>query len=234
MPNGWVAVNTSQRRGGSPDVKATYLQAIRRIGFIPLVISPLDSHDETLRKLQFSVGLILIGGPDIPTEFYGGKGHPTISDQDPRKVDRDFFLISTCARLNLPILGICAGMQLLGCYFGGTMLAHIPEAGRLCHQITGRHQLQKVTDRFRDQTRIKTWWVNSRHHQCLDSPGELRVEAESIDGLIEAVSHPKYPIWGVQWHPEDMIDEPQSRNLFLAMTTAYGSRPCLRRSVQVV
>ena len=230
----WIAVNTSQRRGEKAEVKQTYLDAIRYLGHTPLILHPKESYNTVIQKLNCCRGLILIGGPDIPAEFYGGRSHPTIRDQEPQKVDRDFFLIRTCIRMSVPILGICAGMQLLGCYFGGTMFPHIPEAGRETHQLTGRHGLVKISNALRSMVGLETWEVNSRHHQCLATPGELRVEAESPDGFIEAVSHPRYPIWGVQWHPEDMIQEQHSYGLFCSMLNGYGTVKCRRPSALIV
>ena len=138
-------------------------------------------------------------------------------------MDGDFCLLSMAERESLPVLGICAGMQTIACFFGGSMLAHVPEAGSsLEHQsATARHGLNKVTVRFKDMLKTSNIEVNSRHHQAVYSPGSLLVEAESPDGFIEAVRHSSLPIVGVQWHPEDIIGEAPMENLFRSFLGGY-------------
>jgi len=219
-----VAINTSQGLGREAATKDSYLEALNRMGCEAVQIFPEDSDEVIVQKTFGCAGVILTGGPDIPSEFYGGRLHPTNKYQEPHKVDQDFRLIHHSIEEGLPVLGICAGMQTLACYFGGSLLPHIPEAGLPTQHSSqeGRHRLQNVTDRLANLLVTTDPLVNTRHHQCVYNPGELDVDALSSDGIIEAVSHRELPIIGVQWHPEDLIAESAAAfNLLWSLMRGY-------------
>lgn len=208
-----IAVNTSQGVGAVPKTRETYIRALYKSGYDPVIVGP----DDDLSLLHDIKGVILIGGPDIPPEFYGGRCHHTISPQEAHKIDQDYRLIHLSVKRQIPLLGICAGMQTLGCYFGGKMFPHMPEGGgHIQHQRSdgGRHGLKGVSNKLAQVLGTNDPSVNTRHHQCVSHPGELQIDAYSPDGYIEAISHRKHPILGVQWHPEDLVDERPYRRLF--------------------
>jgi len=219
-----VAINTSQGVGGEPKTKINYFHALWRMGIETVQVFPDDSIATIQRKTHGVKGLILIGGPDIPPEFYGGRCHSTIKPQDSMKIDRDFRLIHFAISNNIPVLGICAGMQTLACFFGGSLFPHMPDGGpTIEHQTkTGRHRLMQVQDRLAGILHTGDPIVNTRHHQCVSHPGSLKVGALSTDGFIEAIYHKSMPIVGVQWHPEDLILESDpSAHLFSSLMRSF-------------
>lgn len=219
----FVAVNTNLK-GLSYHTKESYFRALSYVGATPIQINPFWGYNRIDRVLSGCQGLLLIGGPDVPPEFYGGRCHSSIKNPEHwRKVQTDFEMLSIAEKRRIPVLGICAGHQTLGAYFGGKLFQHIPEAGSsIAHQTAqGRHQAV-VWGRTADCLLGNVQSVNSRHHQAIESPGELIVEGVcETDGIVEAVRHPKLPIMGVQWHPEDLINEENSHYLFRSFLRGY-------------
>ncbi len=150
-------------------------------------------------------GLILCGGGDIHPKYYGEEINGS-REIDISRDEAEFKLMEAFVSTGKPILGICRGHQVLNVYFGGSIYQHLDTAdshfsanGDLAHSV------------FAASSSILTalYWnsfsVNSSHHQGIAKLGEgLRITAESDDGVVEAVEHTVYPIWGVQWHPERM------------------------------
>lgn len=218
-----VAINQSQGRGKAASLKDSYINYLWSFGLEPLVLHPSESEGSLLGKLRRSAGLLLIGGPDVPAEFYGGRCHQTIRPQEVGKVQTDFLALHCAVALNKPVLGICAGMQTLAVYFGGTLMPHIPEAGSVIeHQSTIARHPVNLSPGGERLFRSQRFEVNSRHHQCVEYPGpELSVMAEADDGIIEAVAHRNLPVVGVQWHPEDLMPSFSSRRLMYSFVRGY-------------
>jgi putative glutamine amidotransferase len=141
-------------------------------------------------------------------------------------------LLESALNKNLPILGICNGMQLINVFFGGTLMQHIPDSvkttinheqpepksvpshavnltpGTLCYDLCdGEPQI----------------WVNSTHHQAVEKIGEsLIVSGTAPDGIIEAIEAPNYNfVVGVEWHAEH-LNTKLDKNLFARLITAAG------------
>lgn len=161
-------------------------------------------------------GLILPGGGDITPAFWGEKNRGS------RNIDTEldilqFQALELCLRHNLPVLGICKGMQLINIAFGGTILQDMP----LSHLHIATNDLYHDTDispgSFLYTLYGDTARVNSAHHQCIDKLGtNLSVIQKScMDGCCEAICHKTLPILGLQWHPE---------RLDAGQTTLNGAR----------
>lgn len=165
-------------------------------------------------------GLVLTGGSDVDPVRYG---HPELEDRcddiDRERDAREFRMLEIADELELPVLGICRGLQVLNVHKGGTLIAHLPEtmpeatihqkedgADRLhpVEVMSGTLLLKAAGDTAGD--------VNSAHHQAVDALGEgLMIAARSAEGVIEAVElagkmGAPY-LLGVQWHPERMEDQ---------------------------
>lgn len=177
-----------------------YIRSIVKAGGIPVMVH-FDGMGYTLPKVD---GLILSGGGDISPLFFSRK--PTEKTGE-IQLERDIFelsLIEQC--MELPILGICRGMQVLNTAYDGTLLDHI-EGHEL--RLSERHDVV-IDEKSRLYSMIsrKIYPVNSMHHQSVDRVGVgLNISAVSEDGTIEAVEHPERPHFGVQWHPEKMGDK---------------------------
>jgi putative glutamine amidotransferase len=192
-----------------------YYEAIEQSGGIPVLLPPMQSADigEIISKLD---GLLLIGGDDYPPSLYGEKPEPKTSVMLPQRSDFDIALVKAALAIpKLPILGVCAGCQVLNIGSGGTLIQDIPShhpESKIVHggpydAKVGPHR-HKVT--FEKDTLLSKIYadtplsVPTSHHQCVGKVGQdLHVAAKSEDGLTEAVEKggDRFVV-GVQWHPE--------------------------------
>ena len=205
-----------------------YIDAVDRAGGRPMPIPPLEGG--ALAEIMGSAdGVVLTGGSDVDPCLYGCELHPKTEVLPTRKGSSDMEIARLALDADIPILGICMGIQLLNVVAGGTLVQDVPSArpGGLTHPSTGGvgalHKVRVVAgtmlERIVGAGEIE---VNSRHHQAIDRLGEgLVTSAEAPDGLIEAVEMPgRRFVLAVQWHPEDMTDRPEHLALFTALVAA--------------
>lgn len=197
-------------------IQANYFDVILKSGGIPVLIPPMPAADMT-ELLQRLNGLMFIGGQDYCPSFYGEKTtSSTVELADDERMDFDNKLLrEAVGNTHLPVLGICAGCQLLNIGLGGTLVQDIPEAhpeSKVQHSTQdgwtkGWH---KHTVRILPDTKlsriygVKSIAVPTSHHQSVKALGRgLIVSARAEDEVIEAVELESRPfVIGVQWHPE--------------------------------
>jgi len=193
---------------------APYVTAVNQAGGLALMIAPdpalAGDPDALLDRLD---GLIVSGGVDVDPASYGAEPHPETKGCTP---DRDAFeiaLIRRATQRDMPVLGICRGMQVLNVSFGGTLLQHLPET-------FGHHDHRRVPGNFDEadhDVRLAPdslaaaaagellHTTKSHHHQGVDAIGDGLVVTgtSTIDDLPEAIELPQRAfVLGVQWHPE--------------------------------
>lgn len=187
-----------------------YADAVQTAGGLALILPHGDDVDAVLDGLD---GLVLSGGGDLDPRSYGEQ---PASVKDARlEADRwEIALARGAADRELPVLGICRGMQVLAVAHGGRLAPDIagrdghPEMADLTSDeiLSTRHAVSivptSVLCRIYGTT---TRAVNTIHHQAVSDPGDLDVSASAADGLIEAVEG-RGAGWlvGVQWHPEKL------------------------------
>ncbi|HEX3979368.1 MAG TPA: gamma-glutamyl-gamma-aminobutyrate hydrolase family protein [Solirubrobacteraceae bacterium] len=193
---------------------AGYVTEVRRAGGLALLVAPeadlVSEPDELLHRLD---GLIVSGGVDVDPASYGAAPHPETKGCTP---DRDAFeiaLIRRASELDMPVLGICRGMQVLNVAFGGTLIQHLPETfGHEDHRrVPGNfdeadHDVRLLPESLAAAAAGELLHTTkSHHHQGVEDVGEgLIVTGTSvIDELVEAIELPERRfVLGVQWHPE--------------------------------
>jgi len=215
---------------------AVYHEAVQRGGGLALTIAPdprfLDEPDEVLDLVD---GLLLTGGTDVDPASYGAVREPTVPVTTPDRDAYELVLARRALERDLPVLGICRGMQVLNVACGGTLIQHLPDVlGTDEHRRTlGRwegneHDVEleagSAAARLAGETVHRTF---SHHHQAVDRLGEgLVVTGRApFDGLTEAIELPDRRLAvGVQWHPE--VD-PDSRVVpaFVAEVAALRGTP---------
>ncbi|MGA0163487.1 MAG: gamma-glutamyl-gamma-aminobutyrate hydrolase family protein [Bdellovibrionota bacterium] len=173
---------------------------------------------ERIESLELD-GLILPGSPlDVDPQLYGEEKKYSEVKINQRRQELDWQIIEQALALDMPILGICFGMQILNVFFGGSLYQHIPadlpspiehEQKISKYQPSHEVHLEKEGLLFHEFNN-KSLQVNSTHHQGVKKLGKnLRLEAKAHDGLIEAFSHEtKKFVLGVEWHPERLQDDP--------------------------
>jgi putative glutamine amidotransferase len=192
----------------------SYVQAAQDAGALVLMLPPdrllLEDPGEALELLD---GLVLAGGADIDPGSYGEEAHPETLDTVPERDRFEMALVRAAIERDLPVLGICRGMQLINVAYGGTLIQHLPERfGHHEHlRVAGTfdgadHDVEleegSLAARAAGETSHAT---KSHHHQGIDRLGEgLRISGcSAMDGLPEAIEMPgKRFVLGVQWHPE--------------------------------
>ncbi|HUL45000.1 MAG TPA: gamma-glutamyl-gamma-aminobutyrate hydrolase family protein [Bacteroidota bacterium] len=176
----------------------------------------LSYEQKNAHALRGCGGLLLTGGHDVDPALYGGKsGNPVVKDVDRRRDDFELGILRDALDLNLPLLAICRGMQLVNVHFGGTLIPDLEGAGYRSHKSTTDASEYEHEVNILDGSHLHRLvgflggTVNSSHHQAVDRAGEgLAVSARSVDGVIESLernSGGKFLLL-VQWHPERMHD----------------------------
>jgi putative glutamine amidotransferase len=210
-----------------------YSQAILHAGGAPVII-PAAQDRRSLRAVLDSVqGIILSGGPDIHPRRYGEEPLAGLGEVDEALDQMELATANLALEKNLPLLGICRGIQVLNVALGGTLYQDIPSQvpESICHTPKTDKAVNTHTVRIEPGSRLhkiigkRELWVNGKHHQAVKDPAPgLVVTARARDGGIEAVEQPakRYAI-GVQWHPEGTWrNDPWSKKLFLSFVRAAG------------
>ena len=194
-------------------VRDRYYKQIISAGGVPVIIPPIADTAiiaDTLNKVD---GILLTGGGDYNPLWCGEEPSPKLHNINRERDAAELILTRLAYNKQIPILGICRGIQTLAMALGG----HV--AQDICSQATIKHSQDAareeathsvvieegsiLDDIFRDRT-SPVIHVNSFHHQAVDNPGALfRATAHSKDGIIEAIESTEYKnVMGVQWHPE--------------------------------
>jgi putative glutamine amidotransferase len=171
-------------------------------------------------------GLLLLGGVDIDPAFYGGSDHDAIVRTEPARDHMELALLQRTQKENLPIMGICRGMQMINLTYGGTLLPHIGDLDLEMPHTKSLLPMKwiKVLHDTKLYTILKNpnVKVNALHHQAVEILGEgLQKAAYDHNGIIQAIEHKHAPfVLGVQWHPEFMPYMWHTHKLFNAFVKA--------------
>jgi putative glutamine amidotransferase len=194
-------------------VAGTYLDRVRRAGGLPLLLAPEPLGEADVEALIARVdGLLLIGGVDLDPASYGAAATARTEATDPLRDEFELALVRASFARDVPVLGICRGLQIMNAATGGTLHQHLTDAGFAEHRaLPGSlgeptmHALAVEPGSLPEAAAPVPGMVNSHHHQGIDRLGDgARVVARSLpDGLVEAVRWPaQRHALGVQWHPE--------------------------------
>ncbi len=209
--------------------QTAYTDAVRFAGGIPVLLTPGELYTEQL--ITFLDGLILSGGGDIEPHLYRGNMHPMVYNVDEERDVFELKLSKLALTLELPMLGICRGLQVLNVATGGDLVTHVPDrfGTDILHRLEDprrptKHAVQVVAQsRLAQAMGATTIHVPSWHHQSVQAvPHGWQIVAYAPDGVIEAIEHEHHP-WAiaVQWHPEmSADDDPSQAALFQALVKA--------------
>jgi len=217
-------------------LNSAYVRSVGAAGGVPLVLSPLIGASYAARALDGVDGLVLTGGEDVDPTWYNTDRSPLL---DPPSRERDLFELAVFAaarQRELPILGICRGIQLINVALGGTLHQDLPSErpGPVDHNRAGTRTDRSHTIRLAPESLAAealgatSIQVNSFHHQGIrDLAPRLIATGWSEDGLIEVVEGAEGEPWilAVQWHPEEMHADAGApeRGLFKALVERAGA-----------
>ena len=203
----------------------TYADSVARAGGVPVLLPPAGAAAaaSVVRRLD---GLVVTGGADVDPGRYGAQPHPrTVS----WRTDRDAWelaLLAAADEVDLPVLGICRGMQLMAVQRGGTLHQHVPEVvGHEAHSPAGP-EFGDVAVETCPGTRLRALVgdrseVGCHHHQAVAEHPGFGPAAYAADGTLEAMEAPgdRFAV-AVQWHPETRADA----GLFAGLVAAARAR----------
>jgi len=219
-----------QERSG---VNANYVRSVLAAGGLPVIIVPDIGREEAIELFGDCDALLLTGGEDVDPARYGAEPHPALGTIDARRDENELALITEARARDLPILGICRGIQVLNVAFGGTLIQDLPSQrpGAIDHDPPMGRDVRShpvtVTEisRLADILGEIELQANSFHHQAIDLLGEgLVATALAPDGVVEGVESVDAHDWivAVQWHPEELAHQPEASDmkLFAALVAA--------------
>ena len=216
-------------------LNCAYSRAILEAGGLPVILPILPESNSMLEYLSRIDGLLLSGGADIHPAAYGEEKLNDSVQIDLLRDEAEIPLAREAVRRDLPVLGICRGIQTLNVALGGSLVQDIPaqRSTPIQHKQGGgrserTHEIEVVPCSYLDASLgAQRLMVNSLHHQAVDRVApELRVSALAPDGMIEGLEAPGARfIVAVQFHPEEMTaDSAEARRLFESFVAA-ASQP---------
>ncbi len=228
----WAPAHGRSERDRSParlSLRLSYTQALQEAGAIAVVLPAHGYVDDTGPLLDRLDGLLVSGGPDLDPALYGQARHPQLGpDVDRVSDDYEQALLLGAAERDLPLLGICRGLQALNVSRGGTLYQHLPDRTDVEHLQTHEpfapaHDVGvergSLLHRLTDAGDLA---VNSFHHQAAHRIGAgLEVCATAPDGTVEALWDPAASFClGVQWHAELLTHRADQATLLRGLVDA--------------
>ncbi len=167
---------------------------------------------EAAAKLKECDGLVLTGGPDVHPAYFNMESDTARCSIEPYRDSLEFELIKISGEMNIPVLAVCRGAQIMNVAMGGNLIIDIPDdtESEIQHQVAGEdvfHNIQ-VTENSLLYALSESLFgtVNSNHHQAVGRLADVfEVSAKTSDGIIEAYEYKdkSKPFFvAVQWHPE--------------------------------
>ncbi len=170
------------------------------------------------KNIKFD-GLLLTGGVDIDPSLYSKLRHKSIKKIEPKRDKMELYLLEKAYKNNLPVFGICRGMQMINVFFGGDLYQNIfdldlkykhPKTILPLNQITIKHKTKLYSI-----LKVSKAKVNALHHQAINKLGKnIIASAHDKNRIIQAIEHKEKNILAVQWHPEFMPYSYISKKLF--------------------
>ncbi len=212
----------------------SYVQKVEEAGGIAVLIPPrLDVDESLVHDLLVRLdGVIIAGGADVAPELYAADRHPTVQASRPDRDAMEIAIARVSAQVDLPVLGICRGMQVMAVAAGGELEQHVPErVGHDDHSPApatyGSHPVEIGEGTATAAILGSEVDVPSYHHQSVLTHPGYTPSAWAPDGTLEAMEDPAAAFRvAVQWHPEEG-DDPRLFEALVAAARAYaeGSGP---------
>ena len=224
-----------------------YADAVEGLGGLPVHIPLIPNKGYIANLFEELDGILLPGcDSDVDPFYYGEDPHPKLKKVVPEKDETDMIVLGEAERLNLPVLAICYGMQVLNVHRGGSLIQDIQSQVQNCiqHEQSGplarnSHAISIGRDNILSrlagtETPSEKIRVNSHHHQAIRTTGrDLSSIAWANDGIIEGIedTRPERFVLGVQWHPELTWNSDRfSRRIFETFVNKCAEAAASRRS----
>jgi len=197
-----------------------YLEFFRAAGAEVVLLPPGTSSD----FLDRFDGLALAGGADVNPERYGQVPHDSVDVPRVSRDDSEFELYARARELDMPVFGICRGLQVMAISHGGSLIQNLPDEPDTIMHRDRPGQFVTHQAKFESGNTLALLYeaesidVNSSHHQAVRDAGDLSVIGLAADGTVEACEDPSRDFClGVQWHPE----HPDRREIDLPLALKF-------------
>lgn len=225
-------------------VGKSYVDAVMRAGGVPVIIAADTSALYLCDVVSRLDGVLLTGGGDIAPSYYGEEPLPQLGEVDDVRDVLELSIAKLAMRRNLPMLGICRGMQVINVAFGGSLYQDLPsqlgtdvehrrnsqgERSKHMATISGGTKLHQLLG-------VDSLLVNSSHHQAVKTVAKgAVVEAKSSDGVVEAIDFfPYHRVLAVQWHPEGFNGKNEHMNKLFDFFVQQSKLYCHARRVHAM
>jgi len=248
MSGGTILVSCSREDRAQP-----YLEALAAVGVagedVRVVHPENTSPADAAEMATHAAGLLLCGGPDLEPHRYGETAHPHANlSLMPERDALEYELLAGARAARTPTFGVCRGLQMTNAFLGGTLWQDLklmwPNAvlhdlsfprDALIHEVKVVAPAHPMSELLQGEPSL----VNSRHHQAIkDLASDLGAVAVAPDGIVEAIAgkDPQWWLWGVQWHPENLVSLESQRALLArfrdqthARATSHENRETVAR-----
>lgn len=203
-----------------------FVQDLLAADAVPVLLPTVRTEVEREEQLAMLDGIIFCGGADIYTPLYRETTRKECGPVVPEQDNHEVALAKLAIKHDLPILGVCRGMQLLNVALGGTLYQDLPSqkpeslyhSNETVPRFYGVHSLEIAPHSLLSRLFPQAPYVNSFHHQAVkDVAPSLCVTARAADGVIEALERPgKSDFLAVQWHPEMMAPADEKQQALFA------------------
>jgi putative glutamine amidotransferase len=176
-------------------------------------------------------GIVLTGGTDVDPARYGAAPDPAAYEPEPARDRLELGFVELAVAEELPVLGICRGLQVLNVWGGGTLYQHVPSHARF--DVAPADRVDELT--IEPGSQLHELYgprlaVNSLHHQTVDrvADGWTITARSSVGGDVEALEWPGHDVIAVQWHPE-LLDSRASDPIFAWLVDRAARRTAIRQ-----
>lgn len=183
-----------------------YIDGIWKAGGYPMLVPVTPDKEQMEGLVNMADGLLLSGGIDVAPWRYGEDNNGLCGELNEERDELEFLLLDAFVQKKKPVLGICRGMQVINCYFGGKLWQDLPSQCGVYHRDT-HHQIVCSEDSVLEKLFGREFEVNSFHHQAVRKLGTDLSAIAYNEKVIEAFKHNTLPILGLQFHPERMLTE---------------------------
>lgn len=212
-----------------------YVHAVESAGGLPILIPMIEDLNILIALLSRLDGLLLSGGIDLHPSRYGEEVHPLTEEADLELDEFEITLATWALQQDIPVLGVCRGMQLINIVLGGTLFQDIddqyPDSIAHSHRDWSRahlahHIIVEPGSRMETILGTREVMVNSLHHQAIKEPGQgVCITGHAPDGVAELIEVTGYRfVMAAQGHPEEIYSiEPAFKRLFAAFVQASST-----------
>ncbi|WP_262774781.1 gamma-glutamyl-gamma-aminobutyrate hydrolase family protein [Brevibacterium permense] len=211
---------------------SVYVTAVTRAGGRVVLLPPEESWSAA--EVAELDGVVLTGGDDVDPRLYDAEPHERTQTPNLRRDRFEVSLYQQAVEVDIPVLAICRGAQIVNTVHGGTLHQHMPDLPGLDpHEAVVKDEFAEVAVNTLPDTRTAAilgteTTVRCHHHQSIDRLGEgLVLSARAQDGTVEAFEGDVARMVAVQWHPEETLDE---LNLFTDLVERARARVRGRKS----